>query len=133
MAVAIQDKDDRGAATGLADALADPTSSHGEFSDGDRQMLPAEVGVELEGAFRTPTLRCASEHPSFMHTGQFQSLEQVVGFFDRGGDRSGYPGKSELSALDLSDAERADLVAFLGTLSGSGPEPALLSPPTEAP
>lgn len=133
VAVAIQDKDDRGAATGLADALADPTSSHGELSDGDRHMLPADIGPELEGAFRTPTLRCADKHPSFMHTAQFDSLDQVVGFFDRGGDRSGYPGKSELLPLGLSDEERADLVAFLRTLSGSGPEPALLAPPAESP
>ena len=133
VAVAIQDKDDRGAATGLAEALADPTSSHGEFSDGDRHVLPEQLGPELEGAFRTPTLRCAANHPSFMHTGQFRSLEQVVGFFDRGGDRSGYPGKSELTALDLGDAERADLIAFLGTLNGSGPEPALLAPAMETP
>lgn len=133
VAVAIQDTGDRGAAAGLAEALTDPTSSHGELSDGDRQMLPTEVGAELEGAFRTPTLRCADKHPSFMHTAQFDSLEQVVGFFDRGGDRAGYPGKNELTPLGLSDADRADLAAFLGTLSGSGPEPALLSPPTEAP
>ena len=127
VAVAIQDKDDRGAATGLAAALEDPTSSAGEFSDGDRQALPAEIGANLEGAFRTPTLRCAATHPSFMHTGQMTGLDQVVAFFVHGGDASGFPGKNELSALQLTSAEQADLVAFLGALNGPGPDQALLS------
>lgn len=129
VAVAIQDKDDRGAATGIAAALEDPTSSAGEWSDGDRQVLPSKVDAHLEGAFRTPSLRCAGSHPSYLHTGQLGTLEQVVAFFDRGGDRSGYPGQSELSALGLSDAEKADLVAFLGSLDGPGPDAELLAVP----
>lgn len=129
VAVAIQDKDDHGAATGIAAALEDPTSSAGELSDGDRGMLPSEIGAELDGAFRTPTLRCAGQHPSYMHTAQLGDLEQVIRFFDRGGDFAGFPGKSELTALGLSDGERADLLAFLGTLDGAGPDQELLSAP----
>jgi len=133
VATAIQDKDDHGAATGIAAALVDPTSSTGELSDGDREQLPAKVSAKLEGAFRTPSLRCAASHPSFMHTAQLGDLSQVVAFFDRGGDPSGYPGTNELVPLGLKDAERADLAAFLGSLSGPGPDPALLEPPAEAP
>jgi cytochrome c peroxidase len=133
VATAIQDKDDHGAATGIAAALMDPTSSAGELSDGDRGQLPSKVGAKLEGAFRTPSLRCAASHPSFMHTAQLGDLTQVVAFFNRGGDPSGYPGKSELQPLGLKDEEQADLVAFLGSLSGPGPDPALLTAPPEAP
>lgn len=129
VAVAIQDLDDRGAISGMAAALEDPTSSAGDLSDGDRQLLPTTLGPELEGAFRTPSLRCGSNHPSFMHTGQFRELGQVVSFFDRGGDVAGYPGVSELSPLGLSELDRADLVAFMGALSGPGPEQELLGPP----
>ena len=131
VAVAILDTNDRGAATGLADALADPLSTHGSFSDGDRGALPAGVTAEHEGAFRTPTLRCIANQPSFMHTGQIMSLASVVGFFNRGGDRAGYPGRSELAPLELSEEERADLVAFLETLSGEGPDASLLVAPGE--
>jgi cytochrome c peroxidase len=131
VAVAIQDLDDRGAATGIAAALTDPTSTAGALSDGDRHALPAAVTPKLEGAFRTPTLRCVASHPSFMHTGQLGALDQVVAFFDRGGDRAGgYPGANELAPLGLSDRDRADLVAFLGALSGPGPAAALLGPPS---
>ncbi len=64
-----------------------------------------------------------------MHTAQLKSFEQVVDFFDRGGDSAGhYPGTSELTALGLSEPQKADLVAFLGTLNGPGPEDSLRAP-----
>jgi len=130
VAVAIEDDDDHGAATGIAEALTDPMSTAGKYSDGDRHALPAAPGPELEGAFRTPTLRCVASHPSFMHTGQLTSLDQVVAFFARGGDAAGhFPGTNELTPLDLDDGERADLVAFLATLTGPGPDPDLLMAP----
>ena len=132
VAVAIQDTDDRGAALGIADALKDPTSSAGPLSDGDRQQLPSSPGSELEGAFRTPGLRCTETHPSFMHTAQLRSLAQVVDFFDRGGDGAGhYPGTSEIDALGLDERQKADLVGFLGTLNGPGPELTLRTPDSE--
>jgi hypothetical protein len=52
-----------------------------------------------------------------------------VQFFNRGGDPAGFPGTNELSPLNLSDLDKADLVAFLGALQGDGPDPALLVPP----
>jgi cytochrome c peroxidase len=132
VAVAIQDTDDHGAATGVAAALADPMSTAGAFSDGDRHALPDAPGPELEGAFRTPTLRCAASHPSFMHTGQLTDLTQVLAFFERGGDPAGdYPGTNELSPLGLSAGDEADLIAFMQALVGPGPSADLLSPPSD--
>jgi hypothetical protein len=66
-----------------------------------------------------------------MHTGQMTTLSRVVSFFSNGGDRSGYPGISELAPLELDETERADLVAFMGSLQGPGPDPDLLMPPGE--
>lgn len=129
VAVAFVDVNDRGAAEGVAAALDDPLSSDGPHSDGDRAVLPATVGPELEGAFRTPTLRCIADQPSFMHTGQARSLESVMFFFSRGGDPTGYPGVNELEPLDLTDAEMTDLAAFIVSLDGPGPEAPLLAPP----
>jgi cytochrome c peroxidase len=104
----------------------DPMSTAGAFSDGDRHALPAAPGPALEGAFRTPTLRCVADQPSYMHTGQLSGLDGLMAFFNRGGDRAGgYPGTSELVALGLSDRQLQDLVAFLGALSGAGPAAAL--------
>jgi cytochrome c peroxidase len=122
------DSGDVGAIDGLALAKADPLNVKGMFSDADDGRLPAVVGPELEGAFRTPRLRCISKHPSFMHTGQYQSLADVVAFFGHGGDQVGFPGKSELDVVGLTPAERADVVAFLEALEGPGPEARLLAP-----
>lgn len=134
VAVTFIDADDPGAAEGIAQLLQDPLNTRGVFSDGDRGVLPERVDDSMLGAFRTPTLRCIASQPSFMHTAQMRSLEQVVSFFNRGGDDLGnYPGHSEIDALDLSDEEQADLVAFLQTLQGPGAEAALRQAPSAAP
>jgi cytochrome c peroxidase len=129
VAVVFLDANDRGAAQGLELALVDPLNVRGKFSDGDDGRLPDAVTPEMEGAFRTPTLRCVAQRPSFFHTGQMRTLDEVVAFFARGGDHFGFPGKSELSPLELSDDERGDLVAFLRTLDGPGPDSSLRGSP----
>jgi cytochrome c peroxidase len=129
VAVAFTDTGDRGAAEGLPRALANPLRSAGPFSDGARGMLPTP-GPTHEGAFRTPTLRCAARAPSFMHTGQLRTLEQVVTFFDQGGHPApGYPGVSEIMPLGLTAQERTDLTTFLRALDGPGPSAELLTAP----
>jgi len=129
VAVAFQDLGDHGAASGLPAALGDALNMRSRFSDGDDARLPSSVGPELEGAFRTPMLRCVAQRPSFMHTGQMRTLDEVVAFHDRGGHPYGYSGTSELTPLGLSQQERADIVDFLGALDGPGPPQALLRSP----
>ena len=129
VAVVFIDMGDRGAGQGLAAALSDPLNVRGKYSDGDDGRLPNVLSATLEGAFRTPSLRCVARRPSLMHTGQVATLEEAVAFFDRGGHPAGYPGKSELYPLGLTDRERADLVAFLRTLEGPGPAQLLLTAP----
>jgi cytochrome c peroxidase len=128
VATAFTDTDDRGAAVGLAAAHGDPLGASGIYSDGPRIDLPP-VTASHEGAFRTPTLRCIASQPSFMHTAQMHSFDDVIAFFDRGGDGVGFVGTSELTALSLSDRDRADLAAFVSALQGAGPDAALLAQP----
>jgi cytochrome c peroxidase len=118
------DSNDLGAATGLAAAIADPLNSLGPYSDGSDSRLPSAVTPSMTGAFRTPGLRCVSQRPAFMHTGQLGTLSDVVTFFNRGGHSSGYPGTNELHPLGLTERDRADLVAFLTTLNGPGADAA---------
>ncbi|MDB4989418.1 MAG: hypothetical protein JWN04_4596 [Myxococcaceae bacterium] len=120
---------DPGASVGVGQAMADPLNVRGEFSDGDDGRLPSRVPDAYTGAFRTPTLRCVDMRPRFMHTGQLRSLEEVVAFFNRGGDTGGYVGASELHPLGLSADEEGDLVAFLRALRGPGPGAELLARP----
>jgi cytochrome c peroxidase len=123
------DANDAGASVGLAQLRANPLNASGPYSDGDDGRIPDDIPPSALGAFRTPRLRCVAGRPSFMHTAQFGTLEQTVAFFDRGGDSFGFPGKSELSPLGLTSRERADLVAFLATLTGPGPDASLLKAP----
>jgi cytochrome c peroxidase len=126
--------DDPGAAPGLAAALEDPLNSWGVHSDGDDGRLD-EVRPDdaaKVGAFRTPSLRCVSRRPSFLHAGQIRSLEDAVKFFVEGGDPSGFNGMKDprIVPLDLDEEERDDLVAFLRALDGPGADPALVAAPS---
>jgi cytochrome c peroxidase len=70
-------------------------------------------------AYKTPSLRNVALTAPYMHDGSLPSLEAVVEFYDRGGIDN--PEKSPLVApLGLSAQEKAALVAFLKTLTGSG-------------
>jgi cytochrome c peroxidase len=122
------DVGDHGAAAGLAAALADPLDTRGLYSDGDDGRLEAPVPAGLEGAFKTPMLRCATLRPRFMHTGQLRTLAEVVSFFDRGGDHPEI-GTSEVQPLGLTASERDDLVSFMRTLTGPGADAALSKRP----
>lgn len=68
-------------------------------------------------AFRTPTLREIERTAPYMHNGTLKTLADVVKFYDAGGG-PGEEKSSELKPLELTDAEQADLAAFLKTLSG---------------
>jgi cytochrome c peroxidase len=72
-------------------------------------------------AYKTPSLRNVVLTAPYMHDGSLPTLEAVIAFYDRGGIDN--PEKSPLLApLGLSAQERAALVAFLETLTGSGVE-----------
>ncbi|MBI4512210.1 MAG: cytochrome-c peroxidase [Deltaproteobacteria bacterium] len=75
--------------------------------------------------FRTPSLRYLKYTAPYMHNGVFKTLEEVVAFYNRGGDPDpvktyfGHATKSPLiRPLGLSKQEQADLVAFLLGMSG---------------
>ncbi len=79
------------------------------------------TSVKLKYAFKTPTLRDVTRRGPYMHNGSVATLDDVIALYDRGGvDR---PSRdSEIHPLNLSKSEKADLVAFLQTLSGT-PKP----------
>jgi cytochrome c peroxidase len=75
------------------------------------------------GAFKTPTLREVSRTAPYMHDGSMNTLAEVVEYYDRGGDRHANLDP-KMAALSLTAAEKADLVAFLESLSGTEVEAA---------
>lgn len=84
------------------------------------------TSVKLKYAFKTPTLRDVARRAPYMHDGSEPTLEAVINLYNRGGvDR---PSRAEdIRPLHLTDAEKADLVAFLKTLTGV-PEPVTIPP-----
>ncbi len=68
--------------------------------------------------FRTPSLRNVELTAPYMHDGSLRSLDDVVAFYDAGG----VPNEGldpRIRPLGLDAGERADLVAFLRSLTGS--------------
>ncbi|HXH28004.1 MAG TPA: cytochrome c peroxidase [Candidatus Polarisedimenticolia bacterium] len=70
-----------------------------------------------KGGFKTPTLRNITMTPPYMHDGSDATLQAVVDFYDRGGIKNPWQSK-EIHPLNLSDQDKADLVAFLEALTG---------------
>jgi cytochrome c peroxidase len=74
-----------------------------------------------KGAFKTPTLRNIAKTAPYMHDGSLKTLKDVVDFYVGGGNSNPHLDK-DIRALDfLSGQERADLVAFLDSLTGGMP------------
>lgn len=70
-----------------------------------------------KGAFKTPTLRSLTETPPYMHDGVFKTLEEVVEFYDKGGNAN--PNLDpRIKPLGLAPQEKTDLIAFLKALTG---------------
>jgi cytochrome c peroxidase len=70
-----------------------------------------------EGKFKVPTLREVARTAPYMHDGSFATLEDVVDYYDHGGNPN--PGLDlDVLPLNLSIREKRALVAFLNALSG---------------
>jgi cytochrome c peroxidase len=99
-----------------------------EYHDNGLDLAPVDPGRQAvtgrepdHGKFRTPTLRNIEHTAPYMHDGRFDTLEQVMDHYSSGVQPSpnldavlrvhGPPG------LSLTEPEKADLIAFLKTLS----------------
>jgi cytochrome c peroxidase len=67
------------------------------------------------GQFRVPSLRNVELRAPYMHNGKLATLEDVVEFYNRGGDFPNEPNFAGnlVRPRNLSAAQKADLVAFL--------------------
>ncbi|MCH8913002.1 MAG: hypothetical protein IIA33_05470 [Planctomycetes bacterium] len=87
----------------------------GEPADPGRFVVTGEQ--EDRGAFKTPTLREVARTAPYMHDGSLATLEEVIAYYDRGGNPNPYLD-AELRPLNLTVEEKAALLEFLGALSG---------------
>jgi len=118
-----------------------PFNSAGKHSDAAASPKAAMVrglrrSGELFGQFRTPPLRGVARTAPYMHDGRFATLAEVVRFYDtlEGSTPVGHHGETVLQPLRLGDQGRADLEAFLESLTPvESSDPEWWTNPTEPP
>ena len=85
---------------------------------GDDRGRGAVLRLEAaEHAFKTPGLREIGRSAPYMHDGSLATLEDVLRHYVSGIVDRPTLSKDLTRGIKLSDAERADLIAFLGTLT----------------
>jgi len=100
----------------------------GDYPDPGRGAYDITQNPEDMGAFRAPSLRNVAVTAPYMHDGSVATLEEAIDIYAAGGrnivtgplagDGRTNPHKSPLiTPLDLSREDKADLVAFLKTLT----------------
>ena len=88
----------------------------GRLQDDGRFAVTGKA--EDRGAFKTPTLREVARTVPYMHDGSLATLEDVVEYYDRGGNKN--PGlDAAIQPLHLSPEEKRALIAFLRSPTGT--------------
>lgn len=107
---------------------ANCTACHAGANFADEKYHNLGVGMEAEkpdlgrfdvtkkdidkGAFKTPTLRNVALSKPYMHDGSQKTLEEVVDWYAKGGHKNPFLSE-KMKKLELSDQDKADLVAFM--------------------
>lgn len=131
----------RSAATRCFECHAAPTFADESFSVTgvpDLSGQPHDEGRKaiepsgLDGAFKAPTLRNIALTAPYMHNGVFNTLEEVVDFYAKGGGRDAGVADVDIHVLgfELTEQEKADLVNFLYALTDESNLPEI---PTSVP
>lgn len=86
------------------------------LDDGDVGRYAIDPVAHLKGAFKTPGLRNIVFSAPYMHDGSLGTLQEVVEHYNKGGNT-----KQDLSPLikplNLTQQEKADLIAFMAALT----------------
>lgn len=132
---AISESAKRGLA--LFENKANCVTCHVGFNFSDENYRNIGVGMEQEnpdlgrytvtkldedrGAFKTPTLRHIAKTAPYMHDGSEATLMDVVEFYNKGGVPNPHLS-TDIEPLNLTEQEKADLVAFMESLTCEMPE-----------
>ncbi len=83
-------------------------------------ITPDKLDSKAIGRFKTPTLRNIELTSPYMHDGSLETLEDVVDLYNKGNVKN--PRLDPLfRPLNLTDLEKADLVAFMKALTSPRP------------
>lgn len=118
---------DSGRYDGIRRLQSNPYNLLGAFNDDPaRSTATSTRHVSLAhrnyGEFRVPALRNVAQTAPYMHDGSVPALRDVIRHYSElDENRLHADGESILRPLRLSDGEIDDLVAFLETLTSTGP------------
>jgi cytochrome c peroxidase len=88
----------------------------GRFADDGRYAVTQQE--KDRGAFKTPTLREVSRTAPYMHDGSITTLEEVIEYYNRGGNLN--PNiDNEVRRFRLTTEEKRALLTFLRSLNGT--------------
>ncbi|MBI3136446.1 MAG: cytochrome-c peroxidase [Bacteroidetes bacterium] len=103
------------------DNLRHNNGLNASFSGNDLGYFNNSGNPDDIGKFRTPTLRNIELTAPYMHDGRFATLEEVVDFYSTGLQHSPtidpLMKKVDVGGVQLNPAEKAQLIAFLKTLT----------------
>jgi cytochrome c peroxidase len=89
-----------------ATLASSPFTSSGAYWDGPKETETLSASPQDHGAFRTPSLRNVVQSGPWGHNGYFATLDDAIKFHGQ-----------------ISDADTASIVKFLGALDGTYPLP----------
>jgi cytochrome c peroxidase len=104
----------------------------GSYPPNDRGLIDVTHHADDMGKFRVPTLRNVALTAPYMHDGSLLSLDEVIDHYARGGRQCGRQDCADVTradsrknprldprvrTLELSVTDRADLIAFLDSLT----------------
>lgn len=79
--------------------------------DPGRGAIDSDPG--MQGRMQTPGLRGVADRSPYMHTGRLQTLEDVIEFYNRGGDFSASNKDPRIRPRNWTPAQKQALLAFL--------------------
>ncbi|MDX5480914.1 MAG: c-type cytochrome, partial [Hymenobacteraceae bacterium] len=100
--------------------LQNPRAAHPTLDPDEGRFTHSKM-EELRFAFKTPTLRNVAKTAPYMHNGAYETLEEVMDFYNKGGAQGmGLQLENQTlppDPLHLTDEETKAIIAFLHTLT----------------
>ncbi len=110
---------------------ANCASCHSTWRLSDGEVY--DIGLKIESSdpvffktgkplFKAVGLRAIASRPPYMHTGKFNTLEEVIDFYNRGGDIPRTTVSDKIKPLHLTEEEKEQLKAFMIALDEEPPQ-----------
>jgi cytochrome c peroxidase len=101
----------------FAEIIFHNTGLYDPYPDGNRGLQDISGKPEDMGKFKAPSLRNIAVTAPYMHDGSIATLGEVLDHYAKGGRARSTLTSGFLMGFTLSDAEKADVIAFLTSLT----------------